>query len=344
MKNTASPLMSRTQHHQQRLAGNNKRSGKLFPAHLVYPHDGQIPDGVFGQTGHLKSIDGIFITHYHDDHTDYINEVVKEFRCPVYVTRELKDILENPAAYDLPCLTKDPIRNLTIMRDKQQMRWKEFSLTFYYFPGQTLYHDAVLFEKDNGEAVFFIGDSFTPSGIDDYCLLNRNLFHEGMGYFYCLDILKNLPEQILLCNQHVEPLFAFSDRQLEYMTNSLIERRAILTGLFPWDDINYGLDEQWARLYPYGQKASPGQTIDLSVKIFNHSGKSKIHPETEYSGRIWCEARISSIVIGPLNESSVIFKLQIPEKVLLPLYLVTFNIEFDDNNLHEWCEALIEVD
>ena len=98
-------------------------------------------------SGRMKKLDGIFITHYHDDHTDLINDVVNEFGCPVYATRELKDILENPSAYHLPCLTTHPIRNLKIMEEGQTMAWKDFTLTFNYFPGQTLYHDAVLFQK-----------------------------------------------------------------------------------------------------------------------------------------------------------------------------------------------------
>ena len=71
-------------------------------------------------------------------------------------------------------------------------RWKEFEMTLYYFPGQTLQHDALLVKKDTGEQFFFIGDSFTPSGIDDYCLLNRNLLHEGTGYLFCLQHVKRV--------------------------------------------------------------------------------------------------------------------------------------------------------
>ena len=175
-------------------------------------------------SGRLKELDGIFITHYHDDHTDLINDVVKEFGCPVYATKELKDILENPSAYHMPCLTARPIPNLTVVESGSSMKWKDFTLTFNYFPGQTIYHDAVLFEKAGGESIFFAGDSFTPSGIDDYCLLNRNLLHPGTGYFYCIDMLKKLPENVLISNQHVEPLFAFSREQLDHMTDVLIDR------------------------------------------------------------------------------------------------------------------------
>jgi len=296
------------------------------------------------RSGQLKSLDGIFITHYHDDHTDYINQVVKEFKCPVYVTGILQDILQNPGAYDLPCLTTEPLSNLVIMEDGQKMEWKDFTLTFYDFPGQTLYHDALLFEKNNGKAVFFIGDSFTPSGIDDYCLLNRNLLHKGMGYFYCLDILKKLPEHVLLCNQHVGPLFAFSRQQLDYMTNALVERKAILESLFPWDDINYGLDEQWARLYPYGQKTGPGQTVDLSVKIFNHSGVSQTFSvKPNLPPGFLADPGIVTLTIDPVSEQDGKFKLQVPEKLPPGTYLVTADIGYNNRYVHEWSEALIEI-
>lgn len=297
------------------------------------------------QSGQLKSLDGIFITHYHDDHTDLLNDVVKEFKCPIYVTKELKDILENPAAYRGPCLTTSgPVTNLTIVPDGQKMSWKEFTLTFRFFPGQTLYHDAVLFHKNNGESIFFIGDSFTPAGIDDYCLLNRNLLRPGTGYFYCLEILKKLPESVLLAKASVDPLFAFSHQQLDFMTNILSERTNILKDLFPWDDINYGIDEQWIRIYPYGQKVIPGQTKDFSVKIYNHSSITKtffIEPNIPEGFDV--EPKISSMQIEPQQEGELIFKLKVSKKIVSDVSLLTIKVKFDNWDLHEWTEGLIEL-
>lgn len=298
------------------------------------------------QSGRLKGLDGIFITHYHDDHTDFINDFVREFNCPVYITRELKDILENPAAYRMPCLTTRAVSNsnLTVMQEGQKLRWKDFTLTFRYFPGQTLYHDALLCEKDNGEAIFFLGDSFTSSGIDDYCLLNRNLLHRDQGYLYCLDVLKKLPENVLLSNSHVERLFSFSRQQLDYMTNVLLERNAILKDLFPWDDINFGVDEQWARIYPYGQKTSPGKTIECTVKVFNHSDVSKtfiLKPNIPNGFSVQPDS--VSLVIGPRTEGEKTFKIKISEQISPGISLLTVNIKFDGWDLHEWSESLIEI-
>lgn len=296
------------------------------------------------RSGRLKSLDGIFVTHYHDDHTNFINDVAKEFNCPVYVTNELKDILENPAAFHMPCLTTNPIRNLTVMKDGQKMSWKDFTLTFKFFPGQTLYHDALLFEKNHGEAIFFVGDSFTPSGIDNYCVLNRNFLDPGTGFLYCLDILKKFPSNVLLSNQHVAPLFAFSRQQLDQMTNVLLESNELLKELFPWDDINYGVDEQWIKVYPYGQEASPGQTVAYAVKIFNHSDVPKtfiIEPNAPEGVSV--EPHVASLVIEPRTERERTFKIKVSEQVSPGVEVLTFSIQFDRWDLREWSEALIEI-
>lgn len=294
------------------------------------------------QSGRLKKLEGLFITHYHDDHTDLVNEIVREFGCPVYVTKELKTILENPAAFHMPCLSEISIQNLTIVQEGQTMAWKDFTLTFFYFPGQTLYHDGLLCEKSNGEAIFFAGDSFSPAGIDDYCLQNRNLLHPGTGYFYCLDLLKNLPPHVLLSNQHIEQLFRFSTQQLDHMTTVLQKRSAIIKDLIPWDDVNYGTDDQWVRIFPYAQKLGRGQTITMSVKIFNHSNVSKTFAIEPIAPKGFIvQRKIEQLVIGPRMELERTFKVKISQHASGGIYLLLLNVKVDDWDLREWSEAYI---
>ena len=292
--------------------------------------------------GRIKSVDGIFITHYHDDHTDLINDASDKFNCPVYATEELRDILLNPGTYRMPCLTTHPVKNLTIKTDGEKMVWKDFVLSFYFFPGQTIYHDAVLFSKNGGESVFFIGDSFTPSGIDDYCLLNRNLLHEGEGYSYCLDILKKVPSGTLLANQHVEPLFAFSSQQLEFMKMKLLERNELFADLFPWDDINYGIDEQWATAYPYVQNTTSGSIVVISVKLTNHTEEQKKFYVVANPGDdlLCCNKRMSE-TIDPGTTRSFSFNVEIKENAVSGVKQITFDAGSDGMEFRKFCEALI---
>lgn len=294
--------------------------------------------------GRLTSLEGLFITHYHDDHTHKVNALLGVFPCPVFVTPLVADVASRPQAYRLPCLTTEAIAEPTVVPDGYRKRWREFQLTFYDFPGQTLYHSALLVEHDDGEKLLFVGDSFTPSGIDDYCLLNRNLMHDGEGYLRCLDILATLPADCMLVNQHVSPVFRFDASQLTLMRKTLIERKALLAELFPWDEANYGIDERWARVYPYGQTARPGQTVEAQVRILNHSARSHEYTVALHvPDGFGAEPPQARLTVESGQEKPVSFQIAVPTSATESVAVITADIAFDHWDLRHWCEALIEV-
>ncbi|HTF16877.1 MAG TPA: MBL fold metallo-hydrolase, partial [Chryseolinea sp.] len=295
------------------------------------------------KSGIIKSLDGIFISHYHFDHTDFINDAMKEFNCPVYITKELKGILENPGGYHMPSMTPDPITGLTVVQEGQKMTWKEFQLTFYFFPGQTLYHDGLLMEKRTGESVFFTGDSFTPAGIDDYCFQNRNQLNENSGYLYCLNLLKKLPANVLLSNQHIAPVFRFSPQQLDYMRGVLVERNKLINDLLPWDNANFGTDDQWAWIYPYSQKAKAGETVECTVRIWNYGDTEKTFTLRPNLPTGFKAGKTGSIVIPARTEGQYRFKVSVPKKTTTGVALVSVDVSFDNWELREWTEAIIEI-
>ncbi|MBW7989756.1 MAG: MBL fold metallo-hydrolase [Planctomycetes bacterium] len=297
------------------------------------------------EAGKLTDLEGLFITHYHDDHTNDVAACLAEFDCPVYATGPSVDILKHPDKYRLPCLTLNPISEINNMPEAHKMRWKEFTFTFYDFPGQTIYHDALLVEKDNAEKIFFIGDSFTPSGIDDYCLLNRNLLHEQTGYFYCLNLLKKIPPGTLLINQHVVEPFSFSNRQIDLMTATLTKRKALLAELFPWDEPNYGIDERWIRFSPYGRKAKSGQTIQISLKAFNHSDASRMFTVSlNLPAGFDTKSKTASVTIPSQIEKQVDFSILIGASIDPGTYVLTADVQLKQWNLPRWTEAIIEVE
>jgi glyoxylase-like metal-dependent hydrolase (beta-lactamase superfamily II) len=295
--------------------------------------------------GRLTSLDGLFITHYHDDHTDQVNELLREWDCPVYATPVQEDVLRRPGDYRMPCLTRNAIDRLSIVADGHRMRWKEFTLTFYDFPGQTIYHSAALFERDSGEKIFFVGDSFTPSGLDDYCLQNRNLLHKGMGYFYCLDLLRSkIPPDTLLINQHVLEPSRFDAEQIAHMEQALMRRVDLLRELFPWDAPNYGIDEQWARIHPYGQETQAGRWIDLAVRLFNHSDVESTFAVTlNVPDGFEVEPVRSSIAAGPRQEVQIGFRIKVGPLPAGSICVVTADIQTGRWDLRHWCEGLLKI-
>ena len=218
--------------------------------------------------GEIGAVEGIWITHYHDDHTQLVNEAKRRFGAKVYVQREMLDIIENPLAYQMPCLFPESIRVEHPMEHGQTINWKNFKLTAYYFPGQTLYHDGLLAEKD-GQKVFFTGDSFANWGVDDYCSQNRCFTGRNTGYEQCFQILLDTRPDILMA-AHWGPLPVSP----EYLKKSMAlfrDRQKISDRLFPHKDGNFGTDPCWIRAYPYRQTVFPGSPVEVDARVMNHS-------------------------------------------------------------------------
>ncbi|HSB16548.1 MAG TPA: MBL fold metallo-hydrolase [Bryobacteraceae bacterium] len=294
-------------------------------------------------SGRFRTLAGVFITHYHDDHTDRAQVCAERFGCPVYFTSELRDILENPSAYRAPCLTTFPIRSGKALAHGHRWRWHEFELSVSFFPGQTLWHDSLLAKKDGGEAILFVGDSFTPSGIDDYCLWNRDFLSPGEGFWNCMEQVRRLPRDTWLVNQHVEPAFRFTEEQLNYMQRSLQRRAAAMQPLFPWPGIDFGLDEQWCRLAPYEVKAAPGRPFQLQAFVWNHAPTVQ-----EFTVRLNLPAgwkasepayRIRTQAGGSASAAMTIT----PTPEANGLAVITADVEFSSYRLREWTEAMVRL-
>lgn len=291
--------------------------------------------------GRVKSVEGIWITHYHDDHTDYAQQLASKSQCPIYFTSSMTDVLEKPSHYRLPCLTESAITSGKPQPDGAKMRWHEFQFTFFRFPGQTLYHGGLLVERDGGEALFFVGDSFTPSGIDDYCLQNRDFVNEGEGILYCLRVLQQLRSDAWLINQHVAPTFRFSTGQFDRMRKELMKRAAVLKELSPWPDPNYAVDESWAAVHPYGTTTRRGASVTLELRIFNHSPRAETYAAKWNLPVGWRVLKADQrTTIAPRSEGA----LRVTIAAETPgLHAVTADVSFAGRTLREWIEALVRV-
>ncbi len=290
--------------------------------------------------GVFKTLRAIYITHYHDDHTDFAQAAAEAFNAEVWSSAEQQEILRHPARFRMPCLTPNPISSLHPWRDRETRDWQEFRLTNFHFPGQTLYHGTLRVEPKtpNQPALFFIGDSFTPSGVDDYCLLNRNFLAPNQGLLYCLNILEEFPETMLI-NQHVNPLFRFSKSQLTELKLHLNARIPILESLSPDGNANNLIDEQWCRLSPYVQPAKASQRLEIEAVIRNHNATPKSFTLQLHPPPTWKVPRAVSIIIPPHQESRIAIPVQVPATAS-GLQVLTASIK---NTHQHLAEALIDV-
>ena len=294
------------------------------------------------EAGVVNKVDGIFVTHYHDDHTDAVQQASEEFDCPVFAVQNYVDILRNPGNYHMPCLHHTPIEEVVPKQHGDIMEFHEFKLTFRVFPGQTFYHGALLVEQPNKTPVFFVGDAFSPSGMDDYCVLNRNLMHKDDGFLFCLRQIRALGENYWLINEHIPHVFRFSKNELDTLERGFVKRIDTVRSLTVWDDPNYAVDEQWAVLYPYGLRGKSGMTHEFNVVITNHSSKRRdydVQFRLPEGAELVSATRATKVSAGAL--AVVRAKIRLPEDS--GHYLIRADIKSDGIDVRDWVESTVTV-
>ena len=290
--------------------------------------------------GEISEVTQFWVTHYHDDHVNAIPEFQETCPCETIADGIVAKVIENPKGYRLPCISPAVTRVDRATRDGDSWTWNEFTMTAYHFPGQTYYHGGLLVEGC-GVRMFFSGDSFTMAGIDDYCSGNRNLLGAGVGYENCICRIQQLkPTHIFNC--HVDPAFDFTDREIEFMLDTLAEREKCYGDLFPWDHANYGMDDQWIRCCPYEQDVAPGENASLQVEITNHSLESRTAIAQPILPESWSiEVDTAETTIPPKADGHIQFSIPIPrhcdviERVVIPV-----EITYNDKPLGQFREAI----
>ncbi len=292
----------------------------------------------------ITGVEAAWVTHYHDDHVDGLGRLHKAFGCPVIAEEHQADILTHPERYFLPCLSDRPVPVHRIARHGESWKWREFTLTAFHFPGQTLYHSALLVEG-RGKRILFTGDSFSPSGIDDYCAGNRNFLGKGAGYDFCLDLVSEVHPDLII-NAHLPFTMTLSGAQIEHIRMTLSERERLFSAMLPREHPNFGTDTGWVRAYPYESSVFRGGSVTIEIRFTNHgsspatAGAAPVVPEG------WTENRTggpNDAMIAPKRDGAVPFTLQVPRHAMPGRYIIPVRVTWNGGYLGQIRHAVVWV-
>lgn len=224
------------------------------------------------ESGKMTTLDLCWVTHYHDDHVDALSQLPAGV--PIWTDETVCEVIEHPERFFLPCISDKPAEVARTFAVGETWDWHEFHITVVYMPGQTHYHNGLVVEG-HGTKLFFVGDSASPTGIEDHCTQNRVFIGAGRGYRHCVDLWReHRPDHMF--NQHQDRSFHYDDEQLDYIEKVLVDREALYRELLPWEDPNFGVDQNWIRAYPYEQTARAGATIDIGIQMTNHAAEARV--------------------------------------------------------------------
>jgi hypothetical protein len=115
-----------------------------------------------------------------------------------------------------------------------------------------------------------------------------------------------------------------------------VDLSPLLSALFPWDDPNFGVDEEWARFYPYTAEVAAGGHLELTVILRNHSASQQEFRVTPHVAAGWKAVQDPlRVSVGPHQEGSV----SIPVTVSASgLNIVTADVAFGPWDLREWTD------
>lgn len=295
----------------------------------------------------FKSIDAIAISHYHDDHVGGVNAVKKKYGAKVWAMDHMVDVLEHPAAYNLPCLWPEPMTVDRVLHDGEKISFDGIPLQFFYLPGQTEYTEGMLVETD-GKRLLFDGDNLAHP-LPGFPLLGhyvcRNYQRLDGGHVYSAKKLLELKPDYV-CPNHFEWNAATPKLLASYLQASE-EMDGIWSQIIDQPSPQIGVDNNWASIYPYQAEGDAGDTMHYELRIRNWINSTSHLRAVIRAPQSWTVTPSAIEVEAPPHSTNAAakFDLLIPrsESRLNRRMVITADIWRDGEHLGEVTEALVNM-
>ena len=94
------------------------------------------------ETG-ITDVEWFLPSHYHDDHLAGLPTLQIKYGTKVASSPEVKDILEHPERYEMPCLVPHGTKVDHVIERDDIFHWRGIDFRMEQFPGQTWYHHLI---------------------------------------------------------------------------------------------------------------------------------------------------------------------------------------------------------
>lgn len=219
----------------------------------------------------IQTVEWFIPSHYHDDHLAGYPALQARYGTQVASSPELKDILEHPERYEMPCLVPQGMEVHQVVERGEAFHWRGIDFFIEQQPGQTLYHHLIFFEADHTRFLA-IGDnisglSFREQRDHIHSFIPKNRTPVTSYTDMPRQILERAPDILLTGHGGAVPCDrAKVERWQQWMAQWQQHFIQILDQPHP----NLGMDPHWVEFYPYKVRVQPGDIVAFQVRITNH--------------------------------------------------------------------------
>ncbi|NLC54770.1 MAG: MBL fold metallo-hydrolase [Erysipelothrix sp.] len=140
---------------------------------------GDMPKTIIENIKQSEKVLGVLLTHGHFDHIQALDAVVEKYQCPVFISEQEKDLINNPrlSFYDGVINSK-----LTYINDNFKLG--DFEIKVHHTPGHT--KGSVMYQIEDH---LFTGDTLFDSSIGrvDFPTGDINEMQKSLDYIKTLD-------------------------------------------------------------------------------------------------------------------------------------------------------------
>lgn len=290
---------------------------------------------------HIKDIDVVMPTHYHDDHVAGIPILQNEFETEIWCIEKIADVLEQPEAYNLPCLFHQGMKVNKKCTDNEEVEWEEYELKIVHLPGHTEYAMGILTIVD-GQRIMFVGDNVYRNAVDPSSWrgggpIFRNDFTPD-GFAKCASTLINLQPDLILPGH--ESILRVTDKNLEEFLTWARELESATADLY---ETGFGIDPYWVRISPYRLRIRNGELVNAQVIVRNHyRDVQPIKVFLNVPERWTVKPSQREGRIGPSRTSVFPFEIFVPKETEKSRVILTASVSLGKRDFGQLAEMMID--
>ncbi len=223
----------------------------------------------------ITNVEWFFPSHYHDDHLAGLPALRNRYNTKVISSPELRDILEHPECFDMPCQLPEGVPVTRTISRSETFTWRGIDFRIEQFPGQTLYHHLISFSVDD-VCFLSIGDNLSGLGFAE----KRDWIHSFIpknrtpvsSYRDMVQQIKERKPDFLLTG-HGGAIECDGD-QVARWDKWMNRWTELFTEIIDRPHPNLGMDPRFIEFYPYKLRIEPGQKVLFQLRLLNHEDRN----------------------------------------------------------------------